>query len=53
MFFVSIVFFLIDGLINCFLKGLDFFCVLDEFIVVYIDLVGSGIEIVVYLKENG
>lgn len=51
MFFVVIV---VEGLcINLSLKGMDIFCVIDVFICVYLDLIGSGNEIVVYIKYDG
>jgi hypothetical protein len=42
-----------DGLVNCSPKGLDSFAVLDPTTVAYVDLVGSGIETVAHLRENG
>ena len=42
------------GLINVSPKGIDgSFAVLDETTVAYLDLVGSGIETVAHLRENG
>jgi hypothetical protein len=42
-----------DGLVNLSPKGLDSFAVLDPLTVAYIDLVGSGVETVAHLRENG
>lgn len=42
-----------DGLVNLSPKGLDTFAVLDPRSVAYLDLVGSGIETVAHLRENG
>lgn len=42
-----------DGLVNCSPKGLESFAVLDPKTVAYLDLVGSGIETVSHLRENG
>jgi hypothetical protein len=41
------------GLINLSPKGLDTFAILDPRTVAYLDLVGSGIETVGHLRENG
>jgi hypothetical protein len=41
------------GLINLSPKGLDTFCILDPHSVAYLDLVGSGVETVAHLRENG
>ncbi|MEZ5364451.1 MAG: pyridoxamine 5'-phosphate oxidase family protein [Bryobacterales bacterium] len=41
------------GLLNLSPKGLDTFAVLDERTVAYLDLVGSGIETVAHLRQNG
>ena len=41
------------GLINLSPKGLDTFAVLDEQTVAYLDLVGSGIETVAHIRQNG
>ena len=43
----------LEGHINLSPKGLDTFRVLNESSVVYADFVGSGIETVAHLKENG
>jgi len=42
-----------DGLVNCSPKGLESFAVLDPKTVAYLDLIGSGIETVSHLRENG
>jgi hypothetical protein len=42
-----------DGLINCSPKGLDSFAVLGRNTVAYLDLVGSGVETIAHLRENG
>jgi len=42
-----------EGHINLSPKGLDSFAVLDAKTVAYLDLVGSGIETVSHLRENG
>lgn len=42
-----------DGLINCSPKGLDTFAVLGPNTVAYLDLVGSGVETIAHLRENG
>jgi hypothetical protein len=42
-----------EGLINCSPKGLDTFAVLGPTTVAYLDLVGSGVETVAHLRENG
>jgi predicted pyridoxine 5'-phosphate oxidase superfamily flavin-nucleotide-binding protein len=44
---------LADGHINLSPKGLDAFRVIDDHTVAYLDLVGSGIETVAHLRENG
>ena len=41
------------GLLNLSPKGLDTFAVLDDSTVAYLDLVGSGIETVAHLRQNG
>lgn len=53
MFFVATSPTSLDGHINLSPKGLDSFRVLDERSVVYADFVGSGIETVAHVKENG
>lgn len=42
-----------EGHLNLSPKGLDAFAVLDPKTVAYLDLVGSGIETVAHLRENG
>jgi hypothetical protein len=42
-----------EGHLNLSPKGLDSFAVLDTKTVAYLDLVGSGIETVSHLRENG
>lgn len=34
-------------------KGLDTLCILDSKTVAYLDLIGSGVETIAHLKENG
>jgi hypothetical protein len=41
------------GLLNLSPKGLDTFTVLDERTVAYLDLVGSGVETIAHLRQNG
>ena len=53
MFFVGTAPLSENGNVNISPKGLDSFRVLDEQTVVYADLIGSGIETVAHLKENG
>lgn len=53
LFFVSTAPLSGDGLVNNSPKGLDSFRILDEHTVAYIDLVGSGVETIAHLKENG
>lgn len=53
MFFVATAPLAADGHVNISPKGLDSFRILDERMVAYLDLVGSGIETVAHLKENG
>jgi predicted pyridoxine 5'-phosphate oxidase superfamily flavin-nucleotide-binding protein len=53
MFFVATAPASLDGLLNLSPKGLDSLRILDERTVAYADLVGSGIETVAHLKENG
>ena len=43
----------LDGHLNLSPKGLDTFRILDPRTVAYLDLMGSGIETVAHLKENG
>jgi len=42
-----------DGRVNLSPKGLDTLAILDPHSVAYLDLVGSGIETVAHLRENG
>ena len=42
-----------DGRLNLSPKGLDTFRVLDERTVAYLDFVGSGVETIAHLRENG
>lgn len=42
-----------EGLVNCSPKGLSSLVVLDPNTIAYLDLVGSGIETVSHLRENG
>ncbi len=42
-----------EGHLNLSPKGLDTFRVLDEHTVAYLDFVGSGVETIAHLKENG
>ena len=42
-----------EGLVNLSPKGLESFAILDPLSVAYLDLVGSGIETVSHLRENG
>ena len=54
MFFVATAPLSGDGLVNLSPKGLDgTFAVIDGRTVAYLDLVGSGIETLVHLRENG
>ena len=53
MFFVATAPQAAEGHINLSPKGLDSFRILDEQTVAYLDLVGSGIETVAHLKDNG
>jgi len=41
------------GLVNLSPKGLESFAVLDPLTVAYLDLVGSGIETLAHVRENG
>jgi hypothetical protein len=41
------------GHVNCSPKGLDSFRVLDETRVAYLDFVGSGVETIAHVRENG
>jgi hypothetical protein len=42
-----------EGHINCSPKGLDTFRVLDPHTVAYVDFVGSGVETIAHLRQNG
>ena len=42
-----------DGHVNCSPKGLGAFRVLDANRVAYLDLVGSGVETIAHLRQNG
>ncbi len=53
MFFVATAPISESGLINLSPKGLSTLRILDEKTVVYLDLVGSGVETIAHLKENG
>lgn len=53
MFFVATAPLEAEGHINLSPKGLESFVVLDDRTVAYLDLVGSGIETVSHLRENG
>lgn len=53
MFFVATAPLADDGRVNLSPKGLDAFWIQDEQTVVYADMIGSGIETVAHLNENG
>ncbi len=53
MFFVATAPLRADGLVNLSPKGLDSFRVVDPHTVAYLDLVGSGVETVAHVRENG
>lgn len=53
MFFVGTAPLSREGSVNLSPKGLDSLRMVDELTVVYADLVGSGIETVAHVKENG
>jgi hypothetical protein len=42
-----------DGFVNCSPKGGDSLRVLDDRTLAYIDVVGSGVETIAHLKQNG
>ena len=42
-----------DGLVNLSPKGLEGLAILDEHTVAYLDFMGSGIETVAHVRENG
>ena len=53
IFFVGTAPLQLDGHVNCSPKGLDSFHILGAHEVLYLDLIGSGIETIAHLKENG
>lgn len=53
MFFVATAPAAVDGLLNLSPKGLDAFAVIDSTTVAYLDLVGSGVETIAHVRENG
>jgi len=53
MFFVASAPLAADGHVNVSPKGLDSFRILDPATVAYLDLIGSGVETIAHLKENG
>ncbi len=53
MFFVATAPTAVDGLLNLSPKGLDAFAVIDPTTVAYLDLVGSGVETIAHVKQNG
>ncbi len=53
LFFVATAPLAADGRVNASPKGLDGLRVLDEHTVAYLDLVGSGVETVAHVRENG
>src|SRR5215218_10434510 len=53
MFFIATAPLAADGHVNVSPKGLDTFRVLGPTQVAYLDLVGSGVETVAHLRENG
>jgi hypothetical protein len=53
MFFVATVPTAEDGLLNLSPKGLDSFGIIDSTTVAYLDLLGSGVETIAYVKQNG
>ena len=53
MFFVATAPLARDGLVNLSPKGLDTFQILDPLTVAYLDFVGSGVETISHLRENG
>ena len=42
-----------DGHVNCSPKGLDTFRIIGETAVAYLDYVGSGVETIAHLRQNG
>lgn len=53
VFFVATAPLAADGRVNLSPKGLDSMWIQDEKTIVYADLIGSGIETVAHLNENG
>jgi hypothetical protein len=53
VFFVATAPLAADGLINCSPKGMDTFRILGPRAVAYLDLTGSGVEVIAHLRENG
>lgn len=53
LFFVATAPLSTDGFVNLSPKGLEGLAVLDEHTVAYLDFMGSGIETVAHLRENG
>ena len=53
MFFVATAPLSGDGMVNLSPKGLDTFQILDPLTVAYVDFVGSGVETIAHLRENG
>ncbi len=53
MFFVSTAPSGDDGHVNCSPKGLDTFRILGPTTVAYLDFVGSGVETIAHLRQNG
>ena len=53
VFFVATAPLAADGLVNCSPKGMDTFRILGPREVAYLDLTGSGIEVIAHLRENG
>jgi hypothetical protein len=53
MFFVATAPTAVDGLLNLSPKGLDAFAVIDPTTAAYLDIVGSGVETIAHVKQNG
>lgn len=53
VFFVATAPAAVDGLLNLSPKGLDAFAAIDATTVAYLDLVGSGVETIAHVRENG
>ncbi|MBN9517436.1 pyridoxamine 5'-phosphate oxidase family protein [bacterium] len=53
VFFVATAPLAADGHVNLSPKGLDTFRVLGPTVVAYLDLIGSGVETIAHLRENG